>query len=468
MVQRENPAITVYVPCHNYGQFLQEALESVFKQTFEDWELLIIDDGSSDNTPDIIQLYKNVPNIRTFRTEGIKLPAVCNLAIREAKGKYIIRLDGDDVFDENILLNLYHYLERNPDTIMVFPDYYLMDQLGNIFSHERRRKLYEEDHILDLPPNGACILAKTEILRELGGYREDLGAQDGFDLWVRIREKYKCGNINLPLFYYRRHFKNLTGADNESPTIKFARQKIKKDITAKNLEQSRPIIGVIPVRQYFDFTENCWSAELNNKTLLHYAMQRMAESDTFDKILVVSDTPDVKQHLNQINDPRIEYVSRTFESTFRTAPLSEMLRVAIEPYDPKFKGITVINYVQAPFLTLASLEEAIHTLLLNDADASLAVEAYDDENFFIRNAYGLQRLDFHRFQYIDGGKIYRDTNVCTAVKNINIKKGNIRGPRLVPYTITGVEGFFISDDYRHKVAQLIASHMLEKKKALAA
>ena len=73
------------------------------------------------------------------------------------------------MLDHNILLVLWTYLQRNPDTIMVFPDYYLMDQLGNIFSHERRRKLYEEDYLLDMPPNGACILAKTKILRELGG-----------------------------------------------------------------------------------------------------------------------------------------------------------------------------------------------------------------------------------------------------------------------------------------------------------
>ncbi len=351
MIERSTPEITVYVPCHNYGYFLKEAVDSVFKQTYKNWELLIIDDGSTDNTPDVVALYDGVPNVRTYRTEGIRLPAVCNLAIKEARGKYIIRLDGDDVFDENILLVLKTYLDNHENTIMVFPDYYLMDQIGNIFSHERRRKLYVEDHILDLPPNGACILAKTEVLRELGGYREDLGAQDGFDLWTRIREKYKCGNVNLPLFYYRRHYHNLTGATGESPIIKNARRQIKKDITFEKLAEHTPITAVIPVRKYFDIEENFWLKILGERTLIEHSLDRITSSDIFDKIIVTSDTDEVRETLDKYDDERIEMHERSFESTYRTASLASLLQDIIEPFDPHYKGITVVNYVQAPFLT---------------------------------------------------------------------------------------------------------------------
>ena len=456
MNQRSNPEITVYVPCHNYGAFLKEAVESVFKQSFKNWELLIIDDGSTDNTPDIIQLYEGAPNVRTFRTEGIRLPAVCNLAIKEAKGKYIIRLDGDDVFDENILLVLKTYLDNNPDIIMAFPDYYLMDQIGNIFSHERRRKLYEEDHLLDMPPNGACILAKTEILRELGGYREDLGAQDGFDLWTRIREKYKCGNVNLPLFYYRRHYHNLTGAQGESPIIKHARRQIKQDITVEKIKAQRPITAVVPIRKHFDFVEDFWKQELDGKSMLDHALERLISSDIFDHIIVSSDTDEAKAYLQKYDDKRLQYHERTFETTYRTAPLADLLQGIIEPLDPEYKGITVINYVQAPFLTQGSVEEAIYSLLMADADAAISVEEFDDQSFYVKSAYGLQNMQFHRFQYLDGGKIYRNINVCSAVKNINIKKGNLNGPRLTHYSITGPEGFFIGNDYNYEIAKRVA------------
>lgn len=456
MNQIQNPQITVYIPCHNYGTFLKESVESVFKQSYKNWELLIIDDGSTDSTPEIINLYNGAPNVRTFRTEGIRLPAVCNLAIREARGKYIIRLDGDDVFDENILLVLHTYLENHKDTFMVFPDYYLMDQLGNIFSHERRRKLYEEDHILDMPPNGACILARTETLRELGGYREDLGAQDGFDLWTRVREKYKCGNVNLPLFYYRRHYHNLTGATGESPIIKNARRQIKKDVTAEKLNEKRPVVAVLPIRKYFDYAEDFWKQELSGRTLLEHSLSRLLSVDLFDHVILSSDNDEAMTYLDKFDDPRLSYHHRSFESTYRTAPLSELLQEILGPIDPDYKGLTVINYVQAPFLTTGSVEEAIYTLLMTDADATISVEEFNDQNFYVRNAYGLQSMQFHRFQYLDGGTIYRNTNVCSAVRNINIKRGNLNGPRLTSFSITGLESFFINNEYNFEIAKVIS------------
>ena len=104
----------MYVVSRDYGRFLAEAIESVLRQHYDDWELLLIDDGSTDNTADVMQLYSGDPRVRVFATTGIGLPAVCNLALHEARGKYLIRLDGDDVLDENALFVLASYLEREP------------------------------------------------------------------------------------------------------------------------------------------------------------------------------------------------------------------------------------------------------------------------------------------------------------------------------------------------------------------
>jgi glycosyltransferase involved in cell wall biosynthesis len=116
------PRITVYIASRNYGRFLGEAIESVLRQTVDDWELLLIDDGSTDDTSQVMDLYRGHPRIKIHRTDGIGLPAVSNLALREAKGDYIIRLDGDDFFDENILLILGSYLDRDGELALVFPD----------------------------------------------------------------------------------------------------------------------------------------------------------------------------------------------------------------------------------------------------------------------------------------------------------------------------------------------------------
>ena len=102
MKMNKAPLITVYIASHNYGRYLSDAIESVLRQTVEDWELIIIDDGSTDETPQIVDRYSSHPRISVFCTDNIGLPSVCNLALENAKGKYIIRLDGDDIFDENI------------------------------------------------------------------------------------------------------------------------------------------------------------------------------------------------------------------------------------------------------------------------------------------------------------------------------------------------------------------------------
>ena len=80
------PKITVYIASHNYGNFLADAIESVLRQTVDNWELLLIDDNSTDNTQEVINLYQGDTRVRQFKTEGIGLPAVCNIALRESSG----------------------------------------------------------------------------------------------------------------------------------------------------------------------------------------------------------------------------------------------------------------------------------------------------------------------------------------------------------------------------------------------
>ena len=196
------PLVTVYIPSHNYGDYVGLAIESVLRQTFNDWELIVIDDNSSDNTSEVLNLYKDHPQISIHKTVGIGLPKVCNFAVSQSKGEFIIRLDGDDFFEENILLILSNYLLEDPSIALVFPDYYLMDEYGNVFSREGRKRLFEINHVPDIPPHGACTMIRKTVIEEIGGYREDLGAQDGFDLWSRVKNIHAVKNVNLPLFYY--------------------------------------------------------------------------------------------------------------------------------------------------------------------------------------------------------------------------------------------------------------------------
>ena len=447
------PKVSIYVVSHNYGKFLAEAIESVLRQHYDDWELLLIDDGSSDNTPDIMQVYRNDPRIRILRTEGIGLPSVCNLAIRESRGEYLIRLDGDDVFDENALLILVDYLERNSRIALVFPDYYLMDEGGEVFAHERRQKVSEYNHLLDMPPNGACTLIRKTVLTKVGGYREDLGAQDGFDIWAKIRNDHLVINVNLPLFYYRRHGQNLTKSTNR---ILVARRQIKKDAVTPLLDRFRPLIAVIPCRKNYDFRSDLWSVELNGKSLLRRKLEICVSSPLFDKIVVASDTDSVLGTIEDLGDPRIEFVQRSRSDTLRSRSIVGSLASVAERFDPRASGITVLSYLPSPFVTLSSLEEAIYTLVFSDADSSIGVEEIK-EPVFCRTSFGLRAVNSVTGIRSDFDFVYREGNVAIATRNSNLRSGSLIGARPANFIVAHEESFFIDSEKGLRIAHILDS-----------
>lgn len=445
------PRVSVYIVSRNYGRYLQDAVESVLRQTFDAWELILVDDGSTDDTADIMERYRSHAKIRLFKTDGIGLPAVCNLAAREARGEYLIRLDGDDIFDENILLVLSNYLERCPDVAIVFPDYYLVDEFGEIFSEARRTKLSQQNHVLDVPANGACTLIRKAALDSVGGYREDLGSQDGFDLWSKLTKAHRCANVNLPLFYYRRHRENLT---NKHHLILAARRRIKLDAILREKASFEPIVAVIPCRRHFDFTQDVWKQELHGKTLLQRAIDNCVASRLFSHIVVASDTEDVRVVLEACDDPRLSFFPRREEDTIRSQKLAVTLEQVAAKFDPTRKGVTSIVYLQAPFVTTETLEEAISTLIMNDSDCSFGVEEIRDQ-VFTRSPHGLVAVNPPKHLSTDFDILYRESNISLATRSRNFKSGSLTGPKILNFLVSAEESFFINSWMTLEIARKI-------------
>lgn len=452
----KNPKITVYVVSHNYGRYLQDAIESVLRQSMGDWELLIFDDNSTDNTADVMKLYDGDDRIRMYSTKGIGLPSVCNRALAESRGDYIIRLDGDDAFDENILLVLENYLAKNPDCAMVFPDFFLMDEDGEIYSHERREKIRMTNYILDMPANGACSLIRKEIFMKLGGYREDLGAQDGFDLWNKLKGQYKVANINLPLFYYRRHHDNLT---NKTHKISFARQQIKYDNIRKKLDCYRPIIAVIPCRKKYDFCPDLWKQEVNGKMLLQWSIEKCVASSIYDHIVVVSDNPEVETVLSLYDDDRLKYIHRSSEDTRRSKSVASTLEKVVNQLDFNANGLTVISYIETPFARVETLEESVFSLLLDNSDCAMGVEELRDP-LFKREGHGLKALNPAKGVSTDFDIVYRESHTSLATRNYNFQAGSLTGASIVNFIVSKDESFFINTELKLKIAKIIAEEVV--------
>ncbi len=443
--------ITVYIPSHNYGKYLEEAIESVLRQSEKDWELLLIDDGSTDNTPEIMAFYQSDPRIRLFHTNGIGLQGVANLALIEARGRYIMRLDGDDYLDENALLVLGKNLDYHPEATLVFPDYYLVDEKGIIISLERRERLYENNHMIDLPANGACSLVRTDLLRDVGGYRTDVDAQDGLDLWLKMCRNHRCMNINLPLFYYRRHGNNLT---EKTYRIYDARRYIKRHSIKSELEGYRPIIAVIPCRRNYDFQLDLWNYRLNGATLLDRAIKMSIASDLFDEIVVASDNKDVTETMDRYDDQRLSFFQRLPEETIRSRSIAKTLDRIADKIDPQRKGVSALNYIQAPFKSTFGLEEAVFTLILNSADTSIAVNEVE-QTVYLRTATGMRAVNPPSNLNSDFNTVYIETNATLATLNRILKRGMLIGPSVVNYVLPDSESFFIRSERDIRIAKAL-------------
>ena len=191
---------------------LDQSIQSVLAQSYKNYELIIVDDGSTDNSKKIIEKYRKLKSVRIFFQKNSGLIKSANFAIRASRGNFVIILDADDYLDRNALLVLLNEIKKSKNCALVYPDYYLVNQQGEISSMIQNIDI-KKFPTLKSPPNGACCLIRKECIEEVGLYDQAFDRQDGIDLFYKIISKYDLANVNLPLFYYRQHSSNLTKDD---------------------------------------------------------------------------------------------------------------------------------------------------------------------------------------------------------------------------------------------------------------
>ncbi len=451
-----NIEVTVFITNYNYSDYLEEAINSVLRQTFKNWELIIIDDGSSDSSMEIIHKYKSIKNVRVQSFDRYGLAKICNEVIKISRGNYIIRLDADDYFDPNILLIFHNKFVSNPGLGMVFSDFHLINQEGKIFRTKRTSLLHKEFNAFDYPPNGACLMIRKNFLKNVGGYRTDVKAQDGLDIWLKMKTKHFIENINLPLFYYRRHNKNLTGNDGLSDRIRVARHKIKKDnALIKIKKENKKINIIIPVRKYFDFMNDLWQIKIGEKNLLEISINTCLSSKIINKVIVVSDSEKVEKFVNNLDKRKVRHIFRDTKLTYPGESLVETCKLVNEKIKSSLNDLTIIKYIQSPFFTYQSLEESAFSLEIHSMDTSIAVEIERDTEFYKKGKFGLEKILLSQDGFLDKEKVYKNTNSCIAFKNSLLEKSLIVGPQLTHFEISTPESFFINSQYKLEIAKII-------------
>lgn len=199
----------------NGQQWLSDALDSICKQTFSDFELLVIDDGSTDATPEILtECQARDPRLRVIRQEPIGLIAALNRGLEAARGPLIARLDADDVALPERLQKQVRFLEQHPDVVLLGTWAQVIDESNEVKHRERQPPSDRDALILTLsrtnPFIHSTVMFRTAIARSLGGYRPAFEAAEDYDLWLRLCEIGQIAILPDVLICYREHGGNVT------------------------------------------------------------------------------------------------------------------------------------------------------------------------------------------------------------------------------------------------------------------
>jgi hypothetical protein len=191
----------------NVERFVAQAVESVLGQTLRELELIVVDDASSDGTPDILSIFaRRDSRVRIHRHDThLGIPAALNLACRRARAPLIARLDGDDVAVPDRLERQTAHLARHDRLALVGGAAIVIDDTGR--PHHRLRppadvhaQLLERNVIIH-----STVTLRRDALERVGGYRARFAGAEDYDLWLRLAERYQLGNLTDALVHYRIH-----------------------------------------------------------------------------------------------------------------------------------------------------------------------------------------------------------------------------------------------------------------------
>lgn len=210
------PKVSIIIPTYNFGHLIVETLESVFKQTYKDFEVIVVDDGSTDDTHQKIKKY--LPKIKYIKHNvNLGFAAAMNTGIRNAKGKYLNFLSSDDKVLPQFLEKEVEVLEKNPEVGLVFSPVFYIDELGKVI---RKQKIANDSIIPQSQAylkliirnyvNLVTALVRADIVRRVGFFNNKLRQNPDWDMWIRIASKSKLAYVPDYLGLYRRHNLSLT------------------------------------------------------------------------------------------------------------------------------------------------------------------------------------------------------------------------------------------------------------------
>jgi len=221
--------VTIGIAVYNAESFIEESVTSAFKQTKQATEVIVVDDGSTDKTPEILKnLQAKHNSLKVVRQSHNGTPGALNHLIGFCKTDYLLGLDADDVLEKNAVESLYGTATAYPEAAIVYSDYKFIDDRGDeirsirnpepsnlverLLLLHQRISVDNEDNFL---PYGHARLYRVDLIRKIGGYSVDILYADDYDLVLRVAERWPFAHVPEFLYRYRWHTSNKSVAHRE-------------------------------------------------------------------------------------------------------------------------------------------------------------------------------------------------------------------------------------------------------------
>ncbi|MGB0427992.1 MAG: glycosyltransferase family 2 protein, partial [Flavobacteriales bacterium] len=202
------PKVSILSSSYNHVQFLDAFIESVYAQTYTNFELLMLDDGSKDGSGDLLMELSQKYDFKAFKRENKGFPNALNTLRRQATGDYIVIIASDDLMTPDRLENQVNALENHPKAALVCGDMQEIDEndsLGNLISnplssvHQFEQIICSKTYVL-----APTVMIRKSSLDQVGAYDENLKVED-FDMWLRLAQHFDFLYLNQCFAYYRIH-----------------------------------------------------------------------------------------------------------------------------------------------------------------------------------------------------------------------------------------------------------------------
>lgn len=222
--------ISIVLPVYNGARFLKESIDSIISQTYRNWELIIVDDCSTDVTPYIVKDYiLKDTRVRYYRNEkNLGLPANLNKGFSLTRGNYLTWTSDDNRFKSTALETMLRVLKKDAESQLVYASYQIIDDKGKIIG-QMLADSKGSQNIVGSNVVGACFLYTRRAMELTGQYDSALFLVEDFDFWQRMFTKVKVTFVSDVLYEYRWHADSLTSTKKEKEFGMLLEKMLKKN-----------------------------------------------------------------------------------------------------------------------------------------------------------------------------------------------------------------------------------------------